>query len=83
VQDLLDNLIPAIEKNYAALTDREHRALAGRSMGAGKLSTSGSGTSTRSSGSARFPHIWNVDEEGHTPKTWASNLYHFAQRIFR
>ena len=29
------------------------------------------------------PHIWNVDDEGHTPRTWASNLYHFAQRIFR
>ena len=29
------------------------------------------------------PHTWNVDDEGHTPKTWASNLYHFAQRIFR
>jgi enterochelin esterase-like enzyme len=29
------------------------------------------------------PHIWNVDDEGHTPQTWASNLYHFAQRIFR
>ena len=29
------------------------------------------------------PHIWNVDDEGHTPKTWASNLYQFAQRIFR
>ena len=29
------------------------------------------------------PHIWNVAGEGHTPKTWASNLYHFAQRIFR
>ena len=28
-------------------------------------------------------HIWNVDDEGHTPKTWASILYHFAQRIFR
>ena len=27
--------------------------------------------------------LWNVDDEGHTPKTWASNLYHFAQRIFR
>ena len=29
------------------------------------------------------PHIWNVDDEGHTPKTWASNLYHFGQRLFR
>ena len=35
-QDLLDNLIPAIEKKYAALTDREHRALAGLSMGGGQ-----------------------------------------------
>ncbi|MNC93607.1 Endo-1,4-beta-xylanase Z precursor [compost metagenome] len=35
-QDLLGNLIPAIEKKYAALTDREHRALAGLSMGGGQ-----------------------------------------------
>ena len=28
-------------------------------------------------------HIWNVDDEGHTAKAWASNLHHFAQRIFR
>jgi hypothetical protein len=26
-------------------------------------------------------HIWNPDHEGHTPKTWASNLYHLAQRF--
>ena len=32
-QDLLDNLKPAIEKHYAAATDREQRALAGLSMG--------------------------------------------------
>ena len=31
----------------------------------------------------QIPHIWNVDDEGHTPRTWASNLYHFVQRIFR
>ena len=63
-QDLLDNLIPAIEKKYAALTDREqgvHVYLKERDV----------------------PHIWNVDDEGHTPKTWAGNLYHFARRIFR
>jgi enterochelin esterase-like enzyme len=29
------------------------------------------------------PHIWNVDEYGHVGETWASNLYHFAQRVFR
>lgn len=28
-------------------------------------------------------HIWNVDDHGHDRETWASNLYHFAQRIFR
>ncbi len=29
------------------------------------------------------PHLWNVDDFGHDPAHWASNLYHFAQRIFR
>jgi enterochelin esterase-like enzyme len=29
------------------------------------------------------PHIWNVDDHGHDGETWGSNLYHFAQRIFR
>lgn len=29
------------------------------------------------------PHVWNVDDHGHDPATWGSNLHHFAQRIFR
>lgn len=29
------------------------------------------------------PHLWNVDEYGHDRESWAENLYHFAQRIFR
>ena len=32
-RDLLDDVIPAIESKYGTLTDREHRALAGLSMG--------------------------------------------------
>ena len=35
-KDLLNDLIPYIEKNYPALTDREHRAIAGLSMGGGQ-----------------------------------------------
>ena len=42
-QDLLENLIPAIEKKYAALTEREHRALAGLSMGGGQTLNFGFG----------------------------------------
>lgn len=30
-----------------------------------------------------IPHVWNVDEHGHDRESWADNLYHFAQRIFR
>lgn len=30
-----------------------------------------------------IPHIWNVDDHAHDRETWASNLYYFAQRIFR
>ena len=35
-QDLLNDLIPYIEKNYTVLTDKEHRAIAGLSMGGGQ-----------------------------------------------
>lgn len=28
-------------------------------------------------------HVWNVDEYGHDRDSWAENLYHFAQRLFR
>src|ERR1039457_6190821 len=31
----------------------------------------------------KIPHIWNVDDHTHDRETWASNLYYFAQRIFR
>ena len=35
-QDLLDDVIPAIESRYSVQADREHRALAGLSMGGGQ-----------------------------------------------
>lgn len=28
-------------------------------------------------------HIWNVDDDGHDRGTWANNLHHFAQQLFR
>jgi len=28
-------------------------------------------------------HVWNVDESGHDRESWAENLHHFAQRLFR
>ena len=35
-QDLLTDLIPFIEKSYSVLTDKDHRAIAGLSMGGGQ-----------------------------------------------
>lgn len=35
-KDLLNDLIPFIEKTYSVFTDREHRAIAGLSMGGGQ-----------------------------------------------
>ena len=35
-RDLLDDLIPAIEKKYPVYSDKEHRAIAGLSMGGGQ-----------------------------------------------
>jgi enterochelin esterase-like enzyme len=29
------------------------------------------------------PHVWNVDGYGHDRDSWAENLYHFAQKLFR
>jgi enterochelin esterase-like enzyme/lysophospholipase L1-like esterase len=28
-------------------------------------------------------HVWNVDEYGHDRESWADNLYHFSQLLFR
>jgi len=133
--DLLGCLIPAIEAKYSTRTDREHRALAGLSMGGGQTFNFGlahletfawlgafsaapntkppaalvpdpavaraklkllyiscgnkDGLINFSQGVHRYlkehdvPHVWNVDNHGHDGATWSSNLYHFAQRIFR
>lgn len=134
-RDLLEELIPAIQARYSTRTDREHRALAGLSMGGGQTLNFGfanldtfawlgafsaapntkppaelvpdpalarrklkllylscgnqDGLINVSQGVHRYlekhdvPHIWNVDDYGHVAETWASNLYHFAQRVFR
>ena len=134
-RDLLDFLIPAIEAQYSTLTDADHRALAGLSMGGGQTFNFGltyldtftwvapfsAAPNTRppedlvpdpaatreklnllyiscgnkdglinfSQRAHRYlkehgvPHIWNVDDHGHDGETWGSNLYHFAQRLFK
>lgn len=134
-RDLLDYLIPAVQAHYACAPEREHRALAGLSMGGGQtfnfglthldtfawLGAFSAAPNTRppaelvpdpaataaqlkllyisagnqdglinfSQGMHAYlkahdvPHLWNVDNHGHDPATWASNLYHFVQRIFR
>jgi len=28
-------------------------------------------------------HVWNVDEYGHDRDSWAENVYHYAQLLFR
>ncbi len=134
-RDLLEFLIPAIQAKYATLTDREHRAIAGLSMGGGQTFNFGfghldtfawlgafsaapntkppaelvpdpaaaraklrllyiscgnkDGLISISQGVHRHlkasdvPHLWNVDDHGHDGESWGSNLYHFAQRLFR
>jgi len=42
-RDLLDDLIPAVQAKYATYTDREHRGLAGLSMGGGQTLNFGLG----------------------------------------
>jgi enterochelin esterase-like enzyme len=134
-RDLLENLIPAVEKKYPALADRKQRAIAGLSMGGGQSLNFGlahletfawvggfssapvtrpaaellsesivakyplqllylscgnkDGLINTSQNFHRYlkehniPHVWNVDEYGHDRESWAENLYHFSQRLFR
>ena len=134
-RELLETLIPAIDKAYPTMAERGQRAIAGLSMGGGQalnfglghLDTFGSvggfssapntkpgaallpdpalargqlrllylscgsqdGLINVSQGVHRHlkqnnvPHIWNVDGYAHDRESWAENLYHFAQRLFR
>ena len=134
-RDLLEFLIPAVEKRYSVKSKRESRALAGLSMGGGQslnfalshldrfawLGAFSAAPNTKDPAelmpspekvseklklfylscgnkdalinvsqrvqaylkSHDIPHIWNVDDFGHDAETWGSNLYHFAQRLFR
>src|SRR5688572_10314290 len=135
-KDLLNDLIPFIEKKFPVLTDREHRAIAGLSMGGGQSLNFGlgnldtfawvggfssapntkrpadlikdhaeaseklrllyvscgdrDGMSRISQGvhemleEKQVPHIYRVIPGGHHDfRVWKSDLYHFAQLIFR
>lgn len=135
-KDLLNDLIPFIEKNYPVKTDRESRALAGLSMGGGQSLNFGLGNLDTFAWVGGFssapntkppaqlikdpteaarklkllyvacgdkdgllrisqgvhdmldenkvPHRYNVIADGrHDFKVWKSDLYHFAQLVFR
>ena len=135
-KDLLNDLIPFIEKTYSVKADRESRALAGLSMGGGQSLNFGlsnldtfawvggfsSAPNTKrpadlikdhaeaakklrllyvacgdkdglfriSEGvhkmldEKKVPHVYHViPGGGHDFKVWKSDLYHFAQLIFR
>ena len=134
-RELIEVLIPAIDARYASFGDRQHRAIAGLSMGGGQALDFGlrhldlfawvggfsaapntqqaaellpdpelarkqlallylscgrrdglfglSQAFHRDLKQRNIPHVWNVDEYGHDRESWADNLYHFAQRLFR
>jgi len=134
-RDLLDHLIPAIDAKYSTLADRQHRAIAGLSMGGGQAlnfglghldvfaSVGGFSSAPNTQSAAQLladakaanrqlallylscgnqdglinvsqnfhrtlkeqgiQHVWNVDGHGHDRESWAENLYHFSQRLFR
>ena len=61
-RELVGDLIPFIESRYSVQTDREHRALAGLSMGGGQSLNSAWRTSTRWS-----PHFPRLEERSLSP----------------
>ncbi|HEY8919323.1 MAG TPA: alpha/beta hydrolase-fold protein, partial [Chitinophaga sp.] len=140
-EDLLKDIIPYIDSHYSTISDAEHRALAGLSMGGGQSLNIGlhhletfayvggfsSAPNTNKFGNMytdvqfipdlkvareklkllwigcgnkdglwrisenahqylkeiNFPHVWNVDTNGHDNKEWDRNLYLFSQYIFK
>jgi enterochelin esterase-like enzyme len=139
--DLLQDIIPYIESHYSVFADREHRALAGLSMGGGQSLNIGlshidtfaniggfsSAPNTYEFGGISpdtkllpdpeaakeklkllwlacgnkdglirvsqgvhnmlkdkgVPHVWHVDSHAHDDAEWSSNLYLFAQQVFK
>ncbi|SPE62753.1 exported hypothetical protein [Verrucomicrobia bacterium] len=139
--DLLKDIIPYIESHYSVFADREHRALAGLSMGGGQSLNIGlshletfanvggfsSAPNTYEFGGISpdtkllpdpeaakeklkllwlacgnkdglirvsqgvhkmlkekgLPHVWHVDSHAHDDAEWSSNLYLFAQHLFK
>ena len=139
--DLLNDIIPYVESHYSVLADREHRALAGLSMGGGQslnIGLSHLETFANVGGFSSAPntyefgglspdtkllsdpaaakeklkllwvacgnkdglirvsqgvhkmlkengvsHVWNVDSHAHDDAEWSSNLYLFAQNVFK
>ncbi|QHT71695.1 esterase [Rhodocytophaga rosea] len=61
-KDLLNDLIPYIEKNYRVLTDREHRAIAGLSMGGGQSLNFGLGNLSKFAWVAGFSSAPNTKQ---------------------
>lgn len=64
-RDLLDDLIPAIEARYSVQADRDHRALAGLSMGGGQSLNLGLGhldTFARVGGFSSAPNTRKPEE---------------------
>ena len=139
--DLLKDIIPYVESHYSAFADREHRALAGLSMGGGQSLNIGlahietfahvggfsSAPNTYEFGGITpntkllpdpqaakeklkvlwlgcgnrdglirvsqgvhnmlkekgVPHVWHVDSNAHDDLEWSSNLYLYAQHLFK
>src|SRR5690348_837437 len=139
--DLLKDIIPYVESHYSVFADREHRALAGLSMGGGQSLNIGlshietfanvggfsSAPNTYEFGGISpgtrllpdpqaakeklrllwvacgnkdglirvsqgvhkllkeegVPHVWHVDSHAHDDAEWSSNLYLFAEHLFK
>lgn len=96
-QDLLNDLIPYVEKNYRVHKDREHRAIAGLSMGGGQSLNFGLGNLDRfawvggfsSAPNTRTPEVLVPDTQKAKDQLkllWIScglddNLILFSQRV--
>jgi len=86
-QELFTNVIPYVESHYSVRADREHRAVAGLSMGGGqslKIGLMGISQGVHEYlKEHEVQHIGHVDTGGHTCEVWRNDLYLLSQLLFR
>lgn len=82
--DLLNDVIPFIEKTFPVIKDREHRAIAGLSMGGKEdIAYNNCRSMLGKFDDLKVKYVYSEYPGGHTWPVWRHNLFEMAPLLFR